>query len=379
MRRVHVLHIIDGLKVGGAEVLLLDLVRGLLSLGYRVSICYSTPGPLQSEFSGLGIQMSRLRRLARLDPLLLVGMCRTIRRDPPQIVHTHLFKSDMHGRLAGRLSGVPVVTSTLHSMDAWAESSLLGRVYGATARWAERLIAVSEEVRRYHIERTGVAADKVCTIPNGVRLERFSGQDRAGLALRRELGVKQDCPLVAIVGALKPAKDHASFLRAAARIRQALPQARFLVVGDGPLRGQLEDQAASLGLGSAIVFCGLRRDIPEVLAAVDLLVFSSRWEGLPVSLLEGMAAACPVVATAVGGIPGVIVDQSTGRLVPPGEPDALAAACLSLLEHPEWSRELGMAGQARVAAEYSMGAMVRRTSELYQELLDRASGDRRTP
>jgi glycosyltransferase involved in cell wall biosynthesis len=369
MRQIHVLQIIDGLNVGGAEVLLRDLVRGLRGERYRVSVCYSTPGPMVSEIEAIGVPMTRLPRLARVDPLLLLRMCWAIRRDPPQVVHTHLFKSDFHGRLAARICGVPVVVSTLHNSDAWAKNALFGKLYGATARFADRLIAVSEEVREFAIAHTNVTPDKVKTIPNGVPLQKFSGQDAAGRALRQELGIAADTPLIGIVGRLMPQKDHETFLQAAVEIRKTIPGARFLVVGDGPLRADLTARAASLRLEDAVLFCGIRKDIPAVMAAIDMLVFSSRWEGLPVTLLEGMAASRAVVATAVGGVPGVMIDGQTGVLVPAGEPPALARACVHVLGDEALRGQMGQAGRARVEAHYSIDSMVQQTARQYEEIL----------
>jgi len=371
MRQIHVLQMIDGLNVGGAEVLLRDLAQGLNGDRYRVSVCYSTPGPLVSEVAALGVPMTRLPRLARVDPLLLARMCRVMWQDPPQVVHTHLFKSDFHGRLAARICGVPVVVSTLHNSDAWASNAVLGSLYGATARFADRLFAVSEEVREFAIERTGVAPDRVITILNGVPIQKFAGQSAAGRALRQELGIAGDTPLAGIVGRLMPQKDHETFLQAALRIHAALPQARFLVVGDGPLRAELTARAATLGLGDAVLFCGLRKDIPAVMSAIDLLMFSSRWEGLPVTLLEGMAASRAVVATAVGGVPGVMVDEATGLLAPAGDPAALADAALRVLGDPALRARMGQAGYERVVAHYSIEAMVQRIAGQYEEILGR--------
>lgn len=371
MRQIHVLQMIDGLNVGGAEVLLRDLTQGLNGERYRVSVCYSTPGPLVSDVAALGVPMTRLPRLARVDPVLLARMCRTIWRDPPQVVHTHLFKSDFHGRLAARICGVPVVVSTLHNSDAWASNALFASLYGATARFADRLFAVSEEVREFAIERTGVAPERVITILNGVPIQKFAGQAAAGQALRQELGIAGDTPLVGIVGRLMPQKDHETFLQAALRIHAALPQARFLVVGDGPLRAELTARAAELGLADAVLFCGLRKDIPAVMSAIDVLMFSSRWEGLPVTMLEGMAAGRPVVATAVGGVPGVMVAGETGLLAPAGDPAALADAALRVLRDPALRERMGQAGYSRVVAHYSIEAMVQQVAGQYEEILGR--------
>jgi glycosyltransferase involved in cell wall biosynthesis len=370
--KIHVLQLIDGLNMGGAEVLLRDLSAGLQAdPGFRVSVGYSTPGPLVEEVAALGVPLTRLPRMARVDPSLLARMVGLMRRDRPDVVHTHLFKSDFHGRAAARIVGVPAVVSTLHNLDDWANKPVLARAYGTTVRFADKLIAVSDEVRAFYIERVKIPPAMVQTILNGVPLAKFAGQEQAGRALRAELGIAQDAPLVGIVGRLAPQKDHATFLEAARRIHAALPQARFLIVGAGELREQLGAQAAALGLGQAAIFAGIRKDVPAVLAALDVQVFSSRWEGLPVALLEGMAAAKPLVATAVGGVPSAIADGTTGLLVQPGDTAGMADACLRLLQDGALRANIGEAARARVEARYSIDAMVRQTIEIYEQVLRR--------
>lgn len=369
MTAAHVLHLIDGLKIGGAEILLRELSVGLVRRGFHVSIGYSSSGPLVQELAALGLPLTRLPRLMRIDPLLFFGMISLIRRESPQIVHTHLFKSDFHGRLAARIAGTPVVVSTLHSVDRWAQERSLGRSYGWTARFADRLIAVSEDVRRFHVAQTGVSEEKLVIIENGVDIGRFAGLESAGRAIRKELGFDHTALVFGIVGRLTPPKDHSTFLKAAELILQKAPQARFLIVGDGPLRKDLALQAQKIGLGEALIFTGLRKDIPAVLAALDVLVFSSLWEGLPVALLEGMSAARPVVATAVGGIPEVVVPDKSAFLVPPGDADALAQACLRLASDSATRRSMGQAGLERVVARYSLDVMIDRTAVLYAKLL----------
>ncbi|HEY3311089.1 MAG TPA: glycosyltransferase [Anaerolineales bacterium] len=369
MTRAHILHLIDGLNVGGAEVLLRDLTTGLVQRGYRVSVGYSTPGPLEAELSERGIPLTRLPRNFRIDPGLLIGMLRLMHSDPPQVVHTHLFKSDFHGRLAARMAGVPVVVSTLHNSDGWAKRWPLGAIYGQTARFTDKLIAVSEDVRQFHIDRTGLPPAKVVVIENGVDVKKFSGMQAARQKVRSEFGIAEGAPLFGIIARLKPQKDHVTFLKAAGALLRQHPSARFLVVGDGPLMGELEKLSRELGLFPALIFAGLRHDIPAVLAALDVLVFSSQWEGLPVTLLEGMAAGKPVAATAVDGIRGVAQEGVTALLVPPGDPAALAAACGKLAADSHLRDSLGAAGLERVSALYSLDVMVDRTAQLYDTLL----------
>jgi glycosyltransferase involved in cell wall biosynthesis len=175
---------------------------------------------------------------------------------------------------------------------------------------------------------------------------------------------------------LSEQKDHATFLQAAARIRAELPKARFLIVGDGVLRESLIEQARSLGLAEAAIFAGLRGDIPAVMAALDVLVFSSRWEGLPVTLLEGMAAGKPVVSTAVGGVPGVVGDTESTLLVPPGMASLLADAVVRVLRDPELARQLSAAAKARVREKYSLDSMLDQTLALYEELWNHVANPR---
>jgi glycosyltransferase involved in cell wall biosynthesis len=376
MNHLRILQVIDGLNVGGAEVLLVDLVRSLREAGHAVQVAYSTPGPLAARLAEMGAPLTRLPRFARVDPFLLLRLVRLMRREKPDIVHTHLFKSDLHGRLAARWAGVPVVVSTAHNNDAWAKRAPLGWLYGRTAQLADRIIAVSDEVREYQIKYTFLPPEKIVTIDNGVDLCRFEGQESAGRALRAEFGIASDAPLVGIIGRLTPQKDHAAFLQAAVQISTALPAARFLVVGDGPLREELIAQARSFKLEEAVIFCGLRSDIPAVLAALDVLVFSSRWEGLPVSLLEGMAAARPIVSTAVGGVPGAAADGESALLVPPADPSALAEATLRVLRDPALARKLSAAARARVREKYSLDSMLKRTLALYEELWQNAANPR---
>ncbi|HKY52894.1 MAG TPA: glycosyltransferase [Anaerolineales bacterium] len=364
----HVLQLIDSLNIGGAEILLRDLTVGLTQRGFRVSVGYSTPGPLARDLNDLGLTVTRLPRLMRIDPFLFRGMIRLMRKERPQIVHTHLFKSDFHGRLAARIAGVPVVVSTLHSIDRWAQKWPLGMLYGWTSRFADRIIAISDDVKNFHMANTAVDESKFVTIGNGVDVQRFSEQKTIGRAVRKEFNLNTSAPVFGIVGRLTPPKDHRVFLQCAALILQSIPLAHFLIVGDGPLRGDLESYARELDIRDSVIFTGVRRDIPAVLAALDVLVISSLWEGIPVTLLEGMASALPVVATQVGSIPEVVTEE-TALLVPPSDPPAMAQACTRLAHDRDLRRRLGQAGLKRVLAHYSIDAMIDRTTELYAELL----------
>ena len=371
MKKKKVLQLIDGLNIGGAEVLLIDLVRGIKEAGHDVIVGYSTHGPLEKNLLDLEIPIKHLPRLGRIDPVLLLKMIQLILSEKPDIVHTHLFKSDFHGRLAARLCCVPVVVSTSHNNDIWAKRFPLGYLYGLNANLADRIIAVSTEVREYQIEFTGISTDKIVVIENGVNIQRFASKKDAGLSLRNEFKIAQDAPLIGIIGRLQPQKDHSNFLKAAALIKDKVPNARFMIVGDGLLRDQLLAQTNMLNLKDSVIFCGIRRDIPSVMASFDVLVISSKWEGLPVTLLEGMAAYKPIVSTAVGGIPGVVSDRESGLLVPSEDSFALANACLNLLQNPVLTRSLTSVAFDRVKKEFSLDTMIGKILKLYEELLEK--------
>ncbi len=363
-----VLQIIDGLNVGGAETLLIDLVRGLQNSDYEVMVAYSTPGILESRLRELNIPTVRLLRKFRVDPMLLFRMWRLIQDEKPDIVHTHLFKSDLHGRIAAWISNAPLIISTIHNNDAWIRKFPLGQIYGWTARLAHRVIAVSEEVREYHIQYASTPPGKIQVISNGVNISRFADPDLDPKKFRAELGVSLSAPLIGIIGRLEPQKDHENFLNAAVLIVKEFPNARFVIIGAGSLYNDLLEKKKKLNLSNHVIFTGIREDIPHALAAMDLLVISSRWEGLPVTLLEGLAARRAVVATHVGGIGDVVVSGDSALLVPPQDHVALAESCLRVLRDPQFASKLANAGFKRVHSAFSVDAMIEKTIALYQLL-----------
>jgi glycosyltransferase involved in cell wall biosynthesis len=362
------MQIIDSMSLGGAEVLLRDLTHALLANEHRVSVCYNTDGPIAKEIEAMGVPITRLPRFGRVDLFLLWRIFSKIRQLKPDLVHTHLFKSDFHGRLAARLAGTPVV-STLHNCHNWAKNPILGNIYGANARLADHIIAVSDEVRDYAIHYSHIDPKKITTIANAIPLARFEHNRSAGALIRQEFNIPSGSPVIGIIARLTEQKDHDNFLHAAQKILQAAPETYFLIVGDGPLRASLKALAVSLGIQNSTIFCGNRQDIPAVMAALDILVFSSRWEGLPVALLEGLASSLSVVATHVGGVPGVIQNGVTGFLVPPADSDALASSCTSLVKDAALRERIGQAGYDHVQANYGMDGMVKKTISLYRSLL----------
>lgn len=360
---LRVMFVITSMPVGGAETLLVELIRRLDRSEYVPELCcLKHLGPLGEvlarevpAFTGLLAHKHDFAVLWRLTRLL-----RRRRIDAVVTVGTGGDKM-FWGRLAGWLARVPVLCSALHSTGLPDHVELPNRLL---APITDAFIAVAEAHGRYLVEHEGCPAAKVRVIPNGVDVDRFCLR-QPNPALRRELGLPEGAPVAAIVAALRPEKHHELFLRSAALIRRDVPDARFLIVGDGPRREVLEHLAAGLALGDAARFLGTRQDIPEILSLVDVLVLTSHMEANPVSILEAMASEKPVVATRVGSVPETVLEGKTGCLVAPGAAGEVAARVVELFRDPLRARALGRAGRQHVLAHWSIQRMV----QGYQDLI----------
>jgi glycosyltransferase involved in cell wall biosynthesis len=297
-----------------------------------------------------------------------------MRRERPHVVHTHTAKAGFVGRIAARLAGVPVVLHTFHghvfhSYFSPTKSRLYILIERFGARLSTRIITISPRLRE-EIANYGVTkSERIEIIPLGFELDLFASQPRATGDFRRSLGIPMDAKLVGAVGRLVPIKNLQLLLEAAALARQSDPNIRVVLVGDGELREELKAQAAAMGLAEAVVFAGWRRDLANVYADLDAVVISSHNEGTPASLIEAMATGCPVVATRVGGVPDLVVDGETGRLVPPGDREALAAALLALFREPELTARMAELARRRVLERHQAQRLVADIDRLYRELL----------
>jgi glycosyltransferase involved in cell wall biosynthesis len=288
------------------------------------------------------------------------------------ILHTHSYKPNLYGRLAGllcRYTGLKMVAHYHNQYDnKWEGDG--GLIFDRTlAHSTDALIACSDSVRQHIAEQVGVPVGRITVILNGVDAQRFARADR--LAARAALDLPPDAPVIGIVGRISEQKGQEEFIRAAALVRREFPQARFLVVGsadDAALLHKAEALVAELGLDGVVRFTGHLGDMPTVYAALDVLAAPSRWEGFGLMLVEAMAAGRPIVATAVGAIPEVVVDGETALLVPPRDPPALAQALLALLRDPTRASEMGRKGVAR-AREFSWERSGERLAGIYRRIL----------
>jgi glycosyltransferase involved in cell wall biosynthesis len=362
-----VARLVRWLPVGGVERKLVELLPRLDPDRFRVLLIHTDArrGPLADELERRGIPVYFRSLRQRLSPLGLWSLARFLRAEGVDILHTHMYPSNASGTVAGRFARVPAIVAHIHQVRDWTTRRRLAldrRLYGSR----DAIVAVSEHVRRDYLGGLGQADDgRVRVIYNGVDLERFRCVD--GSDARRELGLGE-APTAILLASLTRKKNHENFLRAAALVRRSLPEARFLVVGTGPRRESLEALVEAWELRGKVLFTGLRDDVPELLAASDLLVLSSDKEGFPNAVLEAMASGRPAVVTDVGGCREAVEDGETGLVVPPRDSTRLAAAMLRMLRDPALRRRAGEKARRR-AETFSIETMRRRTEELYLELL----------
>lgn len=366
-RPLRVLHVIKGLGRGGAERLLVD--------GYaaadpgRVTLSYGYFLPWKDAFvpelRGLGAEVTCYEAPTAAAILgAAATLARHVRRWRADLVHAHLPLAGVAARLAGALCRVPVVYTEHNLQERY--HPLTRRANLATWRLQAHALAVSAEVAA-SAERHAGRRVPLQVVTNGVPLERFAPRPVEGAAVRARLGIAPEAPVVGTVVVFRPQKRLDLWLEAASAIRRELPSARFLIVGDGPARAELERRRRDLDLTDTVHLVGLQEDVRPYLAAMDVYLMSSDFEGLPIALLEAMAMGLPPVVTSVGGVPEV-VSTDCGLLVGPGDPLALARATLGLLRDPGPRESLGRAARRRVEERFGTSRMQAELCEVYERV-----------
>jgi glycosyltransferase involved in cell wall biosynthesis len=379
---IRVVRLFSRLNIGGPSVHVILLTAGLTARGYRTRLVVgqeqAQEGNLLDLAAEKGVLCERLDALGReirvfSDIRALWGLYRVIRDFRPSVVHTHAAKAGFLGRVAARLAGVPVVVHTYHGhvlrgYFGPVKTAVFRALEAFLGHFSSALIAVSEAVKQ-DLTALGVArSEHIRVVPLGLDLERFTLDLPRG-GLRDAFGFAAEAPLVGMVGRLVPIKDVPTFLRAAALVREARPDARFALVGDGEEREALERECQRLGLAREVAFHGWRRDMEAVYGDLDVVVNSSRNEGTPVALIEALASARPVVATRVGGTADLLAGGEYGRLVPAEDPRALADAILDVLADPEAARCRALLGRTHVLVKHGAGRLLEDIDRLYRELL----------
>jgi glycosyltransferase involved in cell wall biosynthesis len=374
--RLGVVALVDRLVHGGAERLAADIATRLDPERFASTLCVTrwshsahtespeVPERLRATAEAAGVRFLGLTRRGRWDLAAWRPLVALLRGGGIQVIHGHMFGSNVWAVLLGRLAGVPVVVAHEHS---WAFTGARWRQVvdkHVIGRGSDVLIACSQEDRRRMIEVEGIAAQHVLFLPNGIEARApTTGRD-----VRRELGIAADAPVVGSVGTLRAEKRFDVLVRAAAHLGPRWPGLRVVIAGAGPERSRLETLVAQLGLADAVMLLGARHDVPDVLAAIDIAVNCSDFEGSPLSVLEYMEAALPIVATRVGGVPELIDDGVHGLLVARRDPAALADAVGALLGDAQRRRAMGAAGRHRRRAQFDLDLMVTRLEDLYERL-----------
>lgn len=368
--RATICQLLHGLKVGGAEVLAGRLARQLRDRFGFLFVCLDELGTLGEELRAEGFPVHVLGRRPGVDCGCPLRLARLLRRERVDLLHAHQYTPFFYGVTARLLCRRPPVLFTEHGRwhpDRPRRKRLVANQLLLERR--DRVVGVGEAVRRALVENEGIPAGRVGVIYNGIDLGAYPNGVERRLAVRREIGVEAGDFLIVQVARLDPLKDHLTALRTLERVARRRPDARLVLAGEGPQLPLLREFIAERNLAARVRLLGLRTDVPRLLAAADLFLLTSVSEGIPLTLIEAMAAGLPVVSTRVGGVGEVVADGETGLLAPAGDDAALAENVLRLADDGELRRRLGRQGRERAAARFSEAQMVQRYADLYQEML----------
>ncbi|MCU0498367.1 MAG: glycosyltransferase family 4 protein [Anaerolineae bacterium] len=379
-----ILRVISRLNVGGPAIHVSLLTEKLNAPDYPLYHSLLVSGTIGNEEGDMsyyatqhGVEPIYLPELGRSlhpvrDLLTLWKLIRLIRRERPTIVHTHTSKAGFIGRVAARLCGVPVIVHTYHGhVFSGYFGPLKNRLFilldQITARFSDAILALTQGQRRDLSEVYRIAPkERITVLPLGLDLAPFAAFGRKRGVFREQWQIPPDAPLIGIVGRFVPIKNHHLFLESAAILCRQHPEARFVLVGDGELRPEIETTIDTLGLRDRVIITGWLRDLPTVYSDLDVFVISSNNEGTPVTMIEALSAGCPVVSTAVGGIPDLLDGGELGRLVPADDATALAQAIDETLDHPVIDAQKGSEAMLH---RYGIGRLVQDLDSLYRGLL----------
>lgn len=364
----------DGLSLrGGAEKQLYLLASSLDPGIFKPTVIQlkwdnSLPAAAGDIGSGKLLHIPTRRVYSLYGLYQLIRICLLAKREEVDIIHTFFEKSEVMGWLTARLSGIPVWITSRRDLG-FKRKKIFKQIFRFTAQDCNRCVAVCQAVKDLVVQQEGLAQEKVEVIYNGLDFSTYQHSSN-GNALRNELGVDDNMPLVGMIANFNfEIKGHRYFMEAAKSVLEKVPDVEFLLIGDGPLRSKYEEMARRLGVEKKVHFPGSRSDVPIILPNLTVSVLSSTSEGLSNVILESMAAGMPVVATRVGGNPELVINGTTGYLVPPADSKALAEAILALLKNPAKARSMGVAGKKLVEKKFTVEAMVKSYEDLYQSLM----------
>ena len=383
MDHISVMHLITRLIVGGAQENTLYTAALLDPARYKVQVISGaqtgSEGSLIEEARQQGIPLGILPELVRqISPLkdlqALIKLYRLLQREPYQVLHTHSSKAGILGRLAGHLAGTPVIIHTVHGwsfhdyMSPW-----LQKTYILLERWmahyTQALVAVSQKDIDKGLQAGIGRPDQYHLIRSAIPIEQFDASlfDRG--KIRQALGIPEQAVVIGFVGRFSPQKNPLDWVRVAKQVGQNQKDVFFLMVGDGPLRDQVEAQLLQAGIRDRTVLTGLRRDIPALLACMDMFMHTSLWEGVPRAIVQALCIELPVLAYSADGVQEIIQNGENGYIFQPGEVKKMAEVCEHLVQHPELRKALGQRGRERVMQEFDLQKMIAQISALYEQFV----------
>lgn len=360
---MRILHTESSQGWGGQENRIYNEALGINKLGSRVIIVSQPGSVLGQRAAQAGIETRYCRMRKSYDFPAIFFLLNLINKEKIDVINTHSGKDSLLAAIAGRLSGrKPVIVRTRH-LALPITSKFTYSVL------PHKIVTVSESVRQYMIHEEGISPEKVVAVPTGVNLERFDPVNSKG-GLKAELGLKESTPLAGMIAIFRKKKGHHILLEAVPDILKAVPDAKFVLAGNGPTEEKIKEMSREMGIDRHMVFLGLRPDIPSVLKSIDVFVLPTLQEALGTSLLEAMAMEKPVVTSNIDGIPEIVKDGVTGLLVKPGDSAGLAQAVISLLRNGEKARAMGLEGRKITESGYTVDRMVEGMHRVYRSLLD---------
>jgi len=367
-KRITIMFLISSLRMGGAETELVNIAPLFDREKFRVIVVCLQPGPLIAKLESTHVEVRCISFRMRSVLLGIWRLYKILKREHVDVLHTHMWSSGFYGRIAGILAHVPVMVTTDH--DKGYTKRARHRAWERFAvRFTSRRIAVTQEIAAVMSARENVPPEKLLVIPNGVDVASFNVDASLRESVRKEWRLNEKALVVGSVSRLVKEKSLHVLIEAFATASRLHSNVRLVIVGRGPLREPLERRAADFGVSKKVFFAGVRNDIPQVLAAMDVYALSSSFEGLPLSILEAMAAGKPIVSTKVGGIPDVITDGEEGLLVEANNSKSLAAALDRMLTDLNAANLMGAKARKKAVANYSAEAIVKRLEEVYTTLL----------
>jgi len=369
MQPINILHVISKLPIGGVENQLLLTLKNYDRIKLNPLVCsLLDKGEIGKEIEDAGIEVIALNKLKhRFDWSIAKDIYKLIKTRNVKIVRTHQYHANLYGRLAAWLAKVPCIIASVHNVytiDRKLHRRMINRFL---ARFTDKVVAVSEIVKKDILKYDGLREDKVMIIHNGIDTERLLNID--GNVIRSEFNISSDVPVIGTIGRLTFQKGQKYLIEAVSKIKEKFPSIMLLIVGDGPIKDELQNYSKTLGLNKHVIFTGSRRDIPPLLAAMDIFVLPSLWEGLPNALLEAMASGKTIIATDIPPIREIINNEKIGILVPARDSKAMASSIELLLNDKTSAETFCKSAQERAFSDFNITTTVDKYTNLYKDIL----------